>query len=153
MSGRDPLLGTAVEWIVGGKILGDVGKGLYYGLNKYAVPALKSLRRGRLVENNLTSHLQGDDAIKMFKEYGGEVIPKNSINGEQLRKYVAEARERYGLVGDTRISDEEIAEALYKHSKELGGNTAAVNAQGEPQLLFRGSTKRNAELHPKGTAE
>lgn len=82
----------------------------------------------------------------MFKEYGGEVIPEGSINGEQLRKYVAEARERYGIVGDNRISDEEIAQALYKHSKELGGNTAAVNAQGEPQLLFRGDTKAYTKL-------
>ena len=63
----------------------------------------------------------------MFKEYGGETIPKGSINGQQLRKYVSEARERYGLVGNPNISDEEIAQALYKHSKELGGNTAAIN--------------------------
>jgi hypothetical protein len=68
----------------------------------------------------------------MFKEYGGTPIPEGSINGEQLRKYVMEARERYGLIGNNNITDEEIAQALYKHSKELGGNTAAVNAQGEP---------------------
>lgn len=103
--------------------------------------------------NNLTAHLQGDEAVKMFKEYGGEQIPEGSINGEQLRKYVAETRERYGLTGNNNITDEEIAQALYKHSKELGGNTAAVNAQGEPQLLFRGSTRRNTELHPKGIVE
>ena len=105
------------------------------------------------IENNLTSHVQGDEAVKMFKEYGGEAIPEGSINGEQLRKYVAEARERYGLQGNKNITDEEIAQALYKHSKELGGNTAAVNAQGEPQLLFRGDTKRFTELKERMSPE
>lgn len=51
------------------------------------------------------------------------------------------------------ITDDEIAQALYKHIKELGGNTAAVNGQGEPQLLFRGSTSRHDKLIPKGTSE
>lgn len=96
-----------------------------------------------------TSHVQGQEAVKMFKEYGGEPIPEGSINGEQLRKYVAEARERYGIVGNKDITDEEIAQALYKHSKELGGNTAAVNAQGEPQLLFRGDTRRYTQLRER----
>ena len=104
-----------------------------------------------------TEHVQGNEAVKMFKEYGGEPIPEGSINGEQLRKYVAEARERYGLVNNANITDEEIAQALYKHSKELGGNTAAVNAQGEPQLLFRGDTKAYTELrnnhHESGGTE
>jgi hypothetical protein len=36
------------------------------------------------------------------------------------------------LVGNTNISDQEIAEALYKHVNELGKNTKALNAQGEP---------------------
>ena len=103
--------------------------------------------------NNLTSHVQGNEAVKMFKEYGGEPIPKGSINGEQLRKYVPEARERYGLVGNNNITDEEIAQALYKHSKELGGNTAAVNAQGEPQLLFRGDTHRYTQLKERMSPE
>lgn len=100
-----------------------------------------------------TSHVQGEEAVKMFKEYGGEPIPEGSINGEQLRKYVAEARERYGLANNKNITDEEIAQALYKHTKELGGNTAAVNAQGEPQLLFRGDTKRFTEFKPKMSPE
>lgn len=101
----------------------------------------------------LTKHLQGEEAVKMFKEYGGEQIPEGSINGEQIRKYVPEARERYGLVGNDNITDEEIAQALYKHSKELGGNTAAVNAQGEPQLLFRGDTRRYTELKERMSPE
>ena len=100
-----------------------------------------------------TEHIQGEEAVKMFKEYGGTPIPEGSINGEQLRKYVAEARERYGLVGNNNVTDEEIAQALYKHSKELGRNTAAVNAQGEPQLLFRGDTQRYTQLKKRMSPE
>jgi hypothetical protein len=37
-------------------------------------------------------------------------------------------REKYGLLGNNNITDEEIIQALYKHSKELGGNTAAINS-------------------------
>ncbi len=94
----------------------------------------------------LNHHLQGEDAVKMFKEYGGTSIPKGSINGDQLRMYINEARERYGLVGNNNISDEEIAQALYKHTNELGKGSAAVNNQGEPQLLFRGDTKAYTQL-------
>lgn len=61
---------------------------------------------------------------------------------QQLRKYVPEARERYGLVGNTNITDDEIAGSLYKKALELGGDTAAVNEVGEPLILFRGDTKR-----------
>ena len=101
----------------------------------------------------LNHHLQGEDAVKMFKEYGGTPIPEGSINGDQLRKYVMEARERYGLLGNNNISDEEIAQALYKHTNELGKGSAAVNSQGEPQLLFRGDTKAYTQLkdHPSPT--
>lgn len=101
----------------------------------------------------LNQHLQGEDAVKMFKEYGGTPIPEGSINGEQLRMYVNEARERYGLIGNTNISDEEIAQALYKHTNELGKGSAAINAQGEPQLLFRGDTKAYTKLQPRVSPE
>lgn len=94
----------------------------------------------------LNHHLQGEDAVKMFKEYGGTPIPEGSLNGDQLRKYVMEARERYGLMDNPNISDEEIAQALYKHTNELGKGSAAVNSQGEPQLLFRGDTKPYTKL-------
>ena len=94
----------------------------------------------------LNHHLQGEDAVKMFKEYGGTPIPEGSLNGNQLRKYVMEARERYGLMDNPNISDEEIAQALYKHTNELGKGSAAVNSQGEPQLLFRGDTKPYTKL-------
>mgnify|MGYP006886774625 FL=1 len=30
----------------------------------------------------LQKHLQGEEAVKMFKEYGGEPIPEGSINGQ-----------------------------------------------------------------------
>lgn len=101
----------------------------------------------------LNHHLQGEDAIKMFKEYGGTPIPEGSLNGDQLHKYVIEARERYGLMDNPNISDEEIAQALYKHTNELGKGSAAINSQGEPQLLFRGDTKAYTQLkdHPSPT--
>lgn len=98
------------------------------------------------IKPKLNHHLQGDDAVKMFKEYGGTPIPEGSLNGDQLRKYVMEARERYGLIDNPNISDEEIAQALYKHTNELGKGSAAVNSQGEPQLLFRGDTKAYTQL-------
>ena len=98
------------------------------------------------IKPKLNHHLQGEDAVKMFKEYGGTPIPEGSINGDQLRKYVTEARERYGLIDNPNISDEEIAQALYKHTSELGKGSAAINSQGEPQLLFRGDTKPYTKL-------
>lgn len=98
------------------------------------------------IKPKLNHHLQGDDAVKMFKEYGGTPIPEGSLNGDQLRKYVMEARERYGLMDNPNISDEEIAQALYKHTNELGKGSAAINNQGEPQLLFRGDTKPYTQL-------
>ena len=105
------------------------------------------------IKPKLNHHLQGDDAVKMFKEYGGTPIPEGSLNGNQLRKYVMEARERYGLMDNPNISDEEIAQALYKHTNELGKGSAAINSQGEPQLLFRGDTKAYTQLkdHPSPT--
>ena len=120
------------------------------GINK-GIKTFPKLLRRRLtvfqspknleIQNTLTSHLQGEEAVKMFKQCGGVEIPEGSINGQQLRMYVPEARERYGLVGNTNITDEEIARALYKHSLELGQGTAAKNTVREPQLLFRGNTK------------
>lgn len=105
------------------------------------------------IKPKLNHHLQGEDAVKMFKEYGGTPIPEGSINGDQLRKYVMEARERYGLMGNNNISDEEIAQALYKHTNELGKGSAAINSQGEPQLLFRGDTKAYTQLKPRISPE
>lgn len=107
---------------------------------------IKEPNKFRYFQKPLDHHLQGEDAVKMFKEYGGTPIPEGSINGDQLRKYVMEARERYGLMDNTDISDEEIAQALYKHVNELGKGSAAINSQGEPQLLFRGDTKPYTKL-------
>ena len=100
-------------------------------------------RLGYSKGNTPQSHVQGYQALQMFKNASKEVPKGESMNYEQLLRYVPEVRERYGLTGKyaNKISDEEIAEILYKHTKELGGDTAAVNVQGEPQLLFRGDTK------------
>lgn len=106
-----------------------------------------------LLYKNLSNHLQGEEAVKMFKQYGGIKIPEGSINGKQLRKYVQEARIRYGLINNKNITDEEIAQSLYKHVLELGKGSAAKNIQGEPQLLFRGDTRRYTELKPRPTPE
>lgn len=95
----------------------------------------------------LNSHLKGDDAVTMFKEYGSDaVVPEGSINYSTLLKYAPEARERYGIVGRKDISDAEIARALYKRVKSLGKDSAALNEAGEPQLLFRGDTRNYTKL-------
>ena len=121
-------------------------------LNKF-IPTKQRISKNLEIINNLSNHLQGEEAVKMFKQYGGIKIPEGSINGEQLRKYVQEARIRYGLMNNKNITDEEIAQSLYKHVLELGKGSAAKNIQGEPQLLFRGDTKRYTELKPRPTPE
>jgi hypothetical protein len=121
---------TALEITPLGRLIKPIYKGIVQPVNtanKTLINNSKITETERL-SKQLNEHVQGDEAVKMFKEYGGEPIPEGSINGEQLRKYVTEARERYGLVGNNNVTDEEIAQALYKHSKELGGNTAAINA-------------------------
>lgn len=146
---------------------GSVSKGGIHGINRFGkdfgfiqngtrqltMKGTKEPVEVGIFQKPLNHHLQGDDAIKMFKEYGGTPIPEGSLNGDQLRKYVMEARERYGLIDNPNISDEEIAQALYKHTNELGKGSAAINSQGEPQLLFRGDTKAYTQLkdHPSPT--
>lgn len=95
---------------------------------------------------------QGDDAVKMFKTYGTQqpVEPHTSPLMEEIKKYVPEARERYGLVGNTNITDDEIAGSLYKKAMSLSKkDNAAVNEFGEPLLLFRGDTQRFRSLKPR----
>lgn len=144
---------------------GSVSKGGIHGINRFGknfgfiqngtrqltMKGTKEPVEVGVFQKPLNHHLQGEDAIKMFKEYGGTPIPEGSLNG--LRKYVIEARERYGLMDNPNISDEEIAQALYKHTNELGKGSAAINSQGEPQLLFRGDTKAYTQLkdHPSPT--
>lgn len=102
------------------------------------------------IVNNLTEHVQGDEAIKMFKEYGGqEEIVKNSPLMDRLKRYAPEARERYGIVGNTNITDDEIAKSLYKQANQISkpGNKA-INSKGEPLALFRGDTRRYENLRP-----
>lgn len=139
---------------------GSVSKGGIHGINRFGkdfgfiqngtrqltMKGTKEPVEVGVFQKPLNHHLQGDDAVKMFKEYGGTPIPEGSLNGDQLRKYVMEARERYGLMDNPNISDEEIAQALYKHTNELGKGSAAINSQGEPQLLFRGDTKAYTQL-------
>lgn len=146
---------------------GSVSKGGIHGINRFGkdfgfirngtrqltMKGTKEPVEVGVFQKPLNHHLQGEDAIKMFKEYGGTPIPEGSLNGDQLRKYVMEARERYGLIDNPNISDEEIVQALYKHTNELGKGSAAINSQGEPQLLFRGDTKAYTQLkdHPSPT--
>lgn len=146
---------------------GSVSKGGIHGINRFGkdfgfirngtrqltMKGTKEPVEVGVFQKPLNHHLQGEDAVKMFKEYGGTPIPEGSLNGNQLRKYVMEARERYGLMDNPNISDEEIAQALYKHTDELGKGSAAINSQGEPQLLFRGDTKAYTQLkdHPSPT--
>lgn len=139
---------------------GSVSKGGVHGINRFGkdfgfiqngtrqltMKGTKEPIEVGVFQKPLNHHLQGKDAVKMFKEYGGTPIPEGSLNGDQLRKYVMEARERYGLIDNPNISDEEIAQALYKHTNELGKGSAAINSQGEPQLLFRGDTKAYTQL-------
>ena len=98
--------------------------------------------------NNLTEHVQGDEAVKMFKQYGGQdPIIENSPLMDRMRRYAPEARERYGIVGNTNITDEEIARSLYKQANSISqkGNQA-INKYGEPLVLFRGDTNRYTNL-------
>lgn len=139
---------------------GSISKGGIHGINRFGkdfgfirngtrqltMKGTKEPVEVGVFQKPLNHHLQGEDAVKMFKEYGGTPIPEGSLNGDQLRKYVMEARERYGLIDNPNISDEEIAQALYKHTNELGKGSAAINSQGEPQLLFRGDTKPYTKL-------
>lgn len=90
----------------------------------------------------LNGHLKGDRAVGMFREYGGVSIPEDSKISDDIYSLVQEARERYGLVGNASISDQEIAESLYKRALDLRGSSAAVHSTGEPVLLFRGDTRR-----------
>ena len=91
-----------------------------------------------------STHLQGDEAVKMFKEYGGIRPPKNTEIRKQVYMYVPEARERYGLVGRKEISNDEIANSIYKRISSQSG--LALDDQGNPQLLFRADTKRYNHL-------
>lgn len=97
----------------------------------------------------ISKHLQGNEAVKMFKEYGGIKPASNNSSYGVLLKYVPEARERYGLIGNTDITDEEIAQSIYKHSKLNG----MLDENGEPIIGFRGDTRGYTELKPKLSVE
>lgn len=121
-------------------------------LNETAGNLTKNVSKG--ITNNLAAkeYTTRDNPIMQLSYYKptrkawSTGKAEGSLNGDQLRKYVMEARERYGLIDNSNISDEEIAQALYKHTNELGKGSAAINSQGEPQLLFRGDTKPYTKL-------
>lgn len=107
---------------------GNVGK----VLRKSDIPASKLTEAERLGipkgERNqpLNGHLKGDAAVQMFKDYGIATIPSNSRIYSQIQQLVPEARERYSLVGNTNITDDEIAGSLYKRAMELNGEGNAA---------------------------
>lgn len=93
------------------------------------IPSIFKLGKNLTKGIELSSHLQGDEALKMFKEYGGSSIPLNSPIKERIYKYVPEARLKYGLWDNKNITDSQIAESLYKHILDIGKTTKtkAVN--------------------------
>lgn len=122
-----------------GKAAGEVFGNIKENIKKYI---------NKNIINNLSEHVQGDEAVKMFKQYGGQdPIIENSPLMDRMRRYAPEARERYGIVGNTNITDEEIARSLYKQANSISqkGNQA-VNKYGEPLVLFRGDTNRYTNL-------
>lgn len=130
-----------------GKAAGEVFRNIKENIKKYI---------NKNIINNLSEHVQGDEAVKMFKQYGGQdPIMENSPLMDRMRRYAPEARERYGIVGNTNITDEEIARSLYKQANSISqkGNQA-VNSKGEPLVLFRGDTRRYENLrHPSSPEE
>ena len=130
-----------------GKAAGEVFGNIKENIKKYI---------NKNIINNLSEHIQGDEAVKMFKQYGGQdPIMENSPLMDRMRRYAPEARERYGIVGNTNITDDEIAKSLYKQTNQISqpGNKA-VNSKGEPLVLFRGDTKRYENLrHPSSPEE
>lgn len=122
-----------------GKAAGEVFRNIKENIKKYI---------NKNIINNLSEHVQGDEAVKMFKQYGGQdPIMENSPLMDRMRRYAPEARERYGIVGNTNITDEEIARSLYKQANSISqkGNQA-INKYGEPLVLFRGDTNRYTNL-------
>lgn len=122
-----------------GKAAGEVFGNIKENIKKYI---------NKNIINNLSEHVQGDEAVKMFKQYGGQdPIMENSPLMDRMRRYAPEARERYGIVGNTNITDEEIARSLYKQANSISqkGNQA-INKYGEPLVLFRGDTNRYTNL-------
>lgn len=115
---------------------------LYYK-NTFNFPGLEQYNYGVLPLRDTSirplQHLQGQQALQMFKEYGGIKIPDELPIKNELLQYAKEARVRYGLEGNTEITDQEIAEALYKHLVE---NDVVTYPGWGPLVGFRGTTSR-----------
>ena len=130
-----PILKKSKTGKAAGEVFGNIKENIKKYINKNII-------------NNLSEHVQGDEAVKMFKQYGGQdPIIENSPLMDRMRRYAPEARERYGIVGNTNITDEEIARSLYKQANSISqkGNQA-INKYGEPLVLFRGDTNRYTNL-------
>ena len=137
-----PILKKSKTGKAAGEVFGNIKENIKKYINKNII-------------NNLSEHVQGDEAIKMFKQYGGQdPIVENSPLMDRMRRYAPEARERYGIVGNTNITDDEIAKSLYKQANQISqpGNKA-VNSKGEPLVLFRGDTKRYENLRLPSSPE
>lgn len=115
---------------------------LYYK-NTFNFPRLEQYNYGVLPIKDTAirplQHLQDKQALQMFKEYGGIKIPDELPIKNELLQYAKEARVRYGLEGNTEITDQEIAEALYKHLIE---NDVVTYPGWGPIVGFRGTTSR-----------
>lgn len=126
-----------IPGLVGGKALRNATPGM---LTNNPVKSVKSKIEGH--------HLQGDDALKMFKQYKGVEPANKSGLYKRLEQLAPEARIRYGLEGNSKITDKEITDALYKKALEMQSQTgsANINSLGEPRILFRGDTRRYTHL-------
>lgn len=116
------------------------------------IPSVFKLGKNLTKGIELSSHLQGDEALKMFKEYGGKYPQSQSILIQDIEKYgVPEARQRYGLLNNTNVSDKEIASSLYKHIDDLQQTTNSkyLNEFGEPMYLHRGTPVKSNVLIDK----
>jgi hypothetical protein len=130
-----PILKKSKTGKAAGEVFGNIKENIKKYINKNII-------------NNLSEHVQGDEAVKMFKQYGGQdPIMENSPLMDRMRRYAPEARERYGIVGNTNITDEEIARSLYKQANSISQKeNQAINKYGEPLVLFRGDTNRYTNL-------
>lgn len=93
------------------------------------------------------------ETINKINKINEELAVQDTELYASIKQYVPEARERYGLVGNPNITDDEIAQALYKQALELGEGTGATYPNGEPRLLFRGDTSDYTTLRPQISPE
>ena len=96
-----------------------------------------------------TSHLKGKEAATVFREYKTQnAIDKNSPLYKRVKELSSEARERYGLVNNNSISDEQISDVIYDGIISMQKQTGSANitSSGQPRILYRGDTERYSSL-------